>query len=154
MVLAGLLAIGMTNALAVEQKSPAMQAYDRLSAARDQAEAVRKDGKDTPASRQQAEVILLKALSDTRSPEISSLAEGNRYLRFRSYNIRDDLFLLYVDEGDKAKALDMMAANVAQDPQPIDSIFRSDKAKALLKDEPRYKDMLQGMDSTCHTSRS
>ena len=147
-LLAGLLAIGMTDTLAATQQSPAMQAYDRLSAARDQAEAVRKDGKDTPASRQQAETILLKALSDTSSPEITSLADGNRYLRFRSYNIRDDLFSLYVDEGDKAKALDMMAANVAQDPQPIDTVFRSDKAKALLKDEPRYKDMLAHMDAT------
>lgn len=147
-VLAGLLAIGMTNALAATQQSPAMQAYDRLSAARDQAEAVRKDGKDTPASRQQAEAILLKALGDTYSPEISSLADGNRYLRFRSYNIRDDLFSLYVDEGDKTKALDMMAANIAQDPQPIDVVFRSDKAKALLKDELRYKDMLAHMDAT------
>jgi len=147
-VLAGLLAIGMTNALAAEQKSPAMQAYDRLSAARYQALVVRKDGKDTPASRQQAEAILLKALGDTRSAEIASLADGSRVLRFRSYNIRDDLFLLYVDEGDRAKALDMMAANVAQNPVPLDEIFRSDKAKALLKDEPRYKEMLLRMDST------
>lgn len=147
-VLVGLLAIGMANALAATQQSPAMQAYDRLSAARDQARAVRKDGKDTLASRQQAEAILLKALGDTYSPEISSLADGNRYLRLRSYNIRDDLFLLYVDEGDKARALDMMAGNVAQDPAPLDVIFRSDKAKALLKDEPRYKDMLLRMDAT------
>ncbi|BDU19771.1 S41 family peptidase [Dyella sp. GSA-30] len=147
-VLAGLLAIGMTNALAAETQSPAMQAYDRLSAAREQAEAVRKDGKDTPASRQQAEAILLKALGDTYSPEITSLADGSGALRFRSYNIRDDLFLLYVDEGEKAKALDMMAANVAQAPIPADNIFRSDKAKALLKDESRYKDMLSHMDAT------
>lgn len=153
-VLAGLLAMGMTNASAATQQSPATQAYDRLSAARDQAEAVRKDGKDTPASRQQAEAIWLKALGETYSPEISSLAEGNRYLRFRSYNIRDDLFSLYVDEGDKAKALDMMAANVAQDPEPIDVVFRSDKAKALLKDEPRYKDMLLRMDATARLWQS
>ena len=146
-VLAGLLAMGITGAWAATQESPAMQAYDRLSAARDQAEAARKDGKDTLASRRQAETILLKALGDTYSPEVSTLANGNKYLRFRSYNIRNDLFLLYVDEGDKARALDMMAANLAQDSAPEDSVYRNDKAQALLKDEPRYQAMLLHADA-------
>ena len=145
--LAGLLALALAGPASATQESPAMQAYDRLSAARDQAGAVRKEGKDTPASRQQAEAILLKALGETYSPDVSTLADGNLYLRYRSYNIRNDLFLLYVDEGNKAKALDMMAANLTQDSAPQGDIFRKDKAQALLKDEPRYKDMLLRMDA-------
>lgn len=123
-----------------------MQAYDRLSAARDQAEAVRKDG-DSPQTRQQAEAILLKALTDARSPAVQALAEGNRPLRFRAYNIRNDLFRLYLDEGDKQKALDMMAANLAQDSAPLDDIYRGKQAQALLGGEPSYRAMLAGTDA-------
>lgn len=123
-----------------------MQAYDRLSAARDQAEAVRKR-KDSPQARQQAEAILLKALDEARSPAVQALAEGNKALRYRAYNLRDDLFQLYVDEGEKQKALAMMAANLAQDSAPNDDIFRDKKAQALLHDEPGYQALLARTDA-------
>ncbi len=125
------------------QESPAAQAYERLSAAHDQAAAVRKSS-DSPQARSQAETILLKALDDARSAPVQALADGSKPLRYRAYDLRSDLFRLYVDEGDKAKALDMMAANLAQDAAPADTVYRSKQAQALLHDEPRYQAMLAG----------
>ncbi|HEX7813520.1 S41 family peptidase [Dyella sp.] len=148
MVRAGVWMIGMgwlAAGTVAAQERPAMQAYDRLSAAREQAEAARKDN-DTPQTRRKAEDILRKALDDSLSPATRDLGEGSKALRYRAFNIRDDLFALYVDEGEKTKALDMMAANLAQDGAPLDAVYRTPKAQALLKDEPRYQSMLARAD--------
>lgn len=124
-----------------------MQAYGRLSAARDQAEAVRSAGKDSPASRKRAEAILRGALDSMQTPEIHDLAEGSKYLRYRAYNIRADLFELYLAEGDKVAALDVMARMLAEDSAPRDRVFRSKQARDLLQGEPRYRAMLERTDA-------
>lgn len=129
------------------RQGPAMREYDRLSAARVQAEAVRKDGGDSPAARARAEAILRKALDSMQDPATRALGEGDAPLRYRAFNIRDDLFLLYVDEGEKSKALDAMEENLAEDSAPLDVVYRNAKAQALLKDEPRYRAMLARTDA-------
>lgn len=133
--------------LGYAQKGPAMQAYDRLSAARDQAEAVRNADKDSPASRRRAETILRDALESMQRPEIRDLAEGNKSLRYRAFNIRADLFELYLAEGNKARALDVMAQMLAEDGAPLDLVYRSKRAQALLQGEPRYRAMLARADA-------
>lgn len=137
----------LASGMAQAQKGPAMQAYDRLSAAREQAEAVRDQDKDSPASRQRAETILRDALESMQRPDIRDLAEGNKFLRYRAYNLRADLFELYLAEGDKARALDVMAQMLAEDSAPLDLVYRSKRAQALLQGEPRYRAMLERADA-------
>lgn len=137
----------LASGMAQAQKGPAMQVYDRLSAAREQAEAARDQDKDSPASRQRAEIILRDALESMQRPEIRDLAEGNKSLRYRAFNIRADLFELYLAEGNKARALDLMAQMLAEDGAPLDLVYRSKQAQALLQGEPRYRAMLARADA-------
>ena len=150
--LAGLLGAG-TASTSWAQDRAVEQAQTRLAKAIQQADTLRQDGKDSPEARRQAKAALLKVVDEASAPAAQELAEGSMSLRYMAYAARDRLFPIYVAEGDKAKALDAMLANFAQDAELDMKIYHSDSAQALLKDEPRYRSMIavtESMDRLWH----
>ncbi|HWU76399.1 MAG TPA: S41 family peptidase [Rhodanobacter sp.] len=126
--------------------TPAMQAYDQITALRDRANALVDPGHPDPARLKQADAVLQQALRALDEPLTQGLARGNVYLRYRRYNILMDLVHLHLLQGDKARALDDLDAVEAMDGSPA-AWMRDPSISGPLGHEPRYQTMLAAQDS-------
>ena len=119
----------------------AMEAYDHVQAARDQAEQIAKDG--TPAALKSAATVLEDALSYLAREDVSERATGNVYLYPRGHDVRMDLAGIYSRMGDKERALSTLEAMQTFFWFPgVGELLDNDQAFANLRDDPRFRHLL------------
>jgi C-terminal processing protease CtpA/Prc len=124
--------------------SPAMQAYDAVSVYRDRNSDTLWDDRDASQARLAAvRDDLLTGLRALDEPQVSGLAEGNLYLRFRRYNFLGDLVKVDARLGDRDAAFDAWRAMgaMAWVPDQVDRYAKDPDVGALMED-PRLKPLL------------